>query len=240
MLWQTWQYKVTFVSKWCVWRREGKMWGVFPFLKAGQTFHVPWKDKREEKVGNVWTGSVYTGTALQLPKLSNGLEHRKREQRAPCSRPSKLLLKHMISTTCSGIKAKVKGGEDREQHPQRAPYATFISWQKAGKWRSFPSEKPREMWTVGRQVRERKSRAAWQKEPAAGLGTSCDAGWKTQKSLANIIHGTELPQPQFKMSKKIHLLLLHLPTDKHTNEPGWSYLHRKQCAIYQMPCMRGK
>ena len=87
----------------------------------------------------MWTGTVYTGMALQLPKLSNNLEHGKRERRAACSCPSRLVIKHIIPTACSGIKAKVKGGEDGKHHPQRAPYATFISWQKAEKWRSLPS-----------------------------------------------------------------------------------------------------
>lgn len=82
--------------------------------------------------------SLYTGKALQLPKLGNNLNHGKREHRAACLCPSRLVLKHIIATTCSGIRAKVKGGEDGKHHVWRAPYATSISEQKAGKRRCVP------------------------------------------------------------------------------------------------------
>lgn len=53
MLYQILHYRVAFVLKLHVWRRERKMaasvqmQGAFPFLKADQTFHVPLKGQRE-------------------------------------------------------------------------------------------------------------------------------------------------------------------------------------------------
>lgn len=65
-----------------------------------------------------------------------------------------------------------------------------------------PASKPREMGTVGRQVRERKWAAAWQKEPAAGLGTSSGAGWKTPSPQPTQPAGWNHPNHNLKCQKK--------------------------------------
>lgn len=125
--------------------------------------------------------------ALQLPKLSN---NRKREHQAVCSSPSRLVLKHIISTIASQIKAKVKGGEDGKHHSRKAPYATSISQQKAvGPSRGCGQASQREMMSSS-MARRTCSRA--------GHFTWC---WLANlKSAANATCRMELPQLYFKMT----------------------------------------
>lgn len=63
-----------------------------------------------------------------------------------------------------------------------------------------PASNPRET-GAGREVRERKGAAEWQEEPAAGLGISCSAGWKSRSPQPTQPAGWNCPNCNLKCQK---------------------------------------
>lgn len=123
-----------------------------------------WKDKE-----NVCTGSVHI-------KLSNNLENGKREHRASCSSPSRLVHTLYLPLVL-GLRQRRKGQKMKSILWGLCLVPPYLS-RKLQSGALSPASNPSETET-GREVRERKWTAEWQEEPAAELGTARGAGWKT-------------------------------------------------------------